>query len=730
MPTVSEKNSDLSPREARLDHSLTALVLLWLLVSAPLTWMLWQANQPPSAIALGGGLAILGLVGAIWAQRHWLGQPVAQAEVTLSALTPSAKTGLVVQARAARDMIARMDRDIHDLQAYHAALDHSTIATILTNEDQIVTYINAAAVKLLALHEMEIRHYNPDFHADAMVGTRADLILPTNSAIADARSTGASGQIVLEHRLATGVLRALVSPVFDARGNKLCNISEWSDATEQRRNSALIDILNKTQLRIDLNPEARIDFINDHFARLLDESPEALKGQSISGRILHDGTPVCELMLDNKPINGAFILTLPDGSERHLEGAALPILDNNGKMFLFTLLAFDRTEVQAAEARAKAERADMAADQQAIVGALGAALARLSEGDLAERIEQPLPEDYEALRDNFNTTLVKLRDAIGVVRENAASIRSEAAQMSGASDDLAQRTEKQAATLEETAAALNQLTASVAAAAKGAEQANDMVESARKNAETSGGVVREAVQAMSEIEQSSNKISKITSVIDEIAFQTNLLALNAGVEAARAGEAGRGFAVVASEVRALAQRSSDAAHEIAGLIASSSEQVRRGVGLVGQAGEALNGIQSSVQDILGHVVDIASSTREQSTGLTEINSAMHQLDQVTQQNAAMFEEALAISQSLNKGAEELNSTMAQFRLGPVAVPQSNAASPTSANETMPVASGLQSRRTLSVDQGEPGPGRTPSSSDRMSALAVKTEPDDADWEDF
>jgi methyl-accepting chemotaxis protein len=176
-------------------------------------------------------------------------------------------------------------------------------------------------------------------------------------------------------------------------------------------------------------------------------------------------------------------------------------------------------------------------------------------------------------------------------------------------------------------------------------------------------VVREAVDAMGEIQTSSGQISRIISVIDDIAFQTNLLALNAGVEAARAGEAGRGFAVVASEVRALAQRSSDAAREINDLISESGKHVSRGVDLVGQSGEALNQIVDSVSNISVHVSEIAISANEQSSGLAEINKSVNQLDQVTQQNAAMFEETTAASHALTKEAETLSNTMSRFKAG-------------------------------------------------------------------
>ena len=237
-----------------------------------------------------------------------------------------------------------------------------------------------------------------------------------------------------------------------------------------------------------------------------------------------------------------------------------------------------------------------------------------------------------------------------------------AGEISEAADDLSRRTEQQAATLEETAAALDQITATVKKTAEGATQAATVVETSRVAAEKSKDIVERAVKAMSAIETSAEKISLIIGVIDEIAFQTNLLALNAGVEAARAGEAGRGFAVVASEVRALAQRSADAAKEIKSLITASSVQVKSGVDLVGETGDALSSIVSRVMEIDQLMVEITASTQEQSTALHQVNTAVNQMDQVTQQNAAMVEESTAASHNLTQEGQRLASLVTRFRV--------------------------------------------------------------------
>ncbi|MFW8595383.1 methyl-accepting chemotaxis protein [Cribrihabitans neustonicus] len=313
---------------------------------------------------------------------------------------------------------------------------------------------------------------------------------------------------------------------------------------------------------------------------------------------------------------------------------------------------------EAEEARAEAQR-----EQQAVVENLSAGLVRLAGGDLTEAITTPFPQDHEQLRHDFNLTVETLNGVVKEVVGASASIRNGAAEISQASDDLSNRTESQAATLEETAAALDELTASVKSAAEGARSVEATMSKAKAEAETSGEIVQSAVAAMTEIEESSKHISQIISVIDDIAFQTNLLALNAGVEAARAGEAGKGFAVVASEVRALAQRSSDAAMEIKSLIGDSSKQVERGVDLVGKTGEALQSIVAQVSHISQLVSGIAEGAAEQSTGLGEINTGMTQLDQVTQQNAAMVEQSTAAGHMLNSDATKLAGLVAHFRTG-------------------------------------------------------------------
>jgi methyl-accepting chemotaxis protein len=314
------------------------------------------------------------------------------------------------------------------------------------------------------------------------------------------------------------------------------------------------------------------------------------------------------------------------------------------------------------EAQESERRSTTMREQNAVVDALKAALASLSDGDLTVEIETKFPHDYEALRSDFNAAVERLRAAIGQVADMATRIQSEASAIGVAADSLAKRTERQAATLEETSAAMTVLNSKVKNSAHLAKEAEVSTATARDEAVKGGEVVEKAIEAMRRIEESSQKIDRINSVIDEVAFQTNLLALNAGVEAARAGDAGRGFAVVASEVRALAQRCADAAKEITSVVMEASKQVAEGVGLVGQTGAVLSAITESVAVAAKRVSVIADSATAQSHSLMEISSAVQDLDMVTQHNASMFVETSSACQSLDTATDQMKEMVARFKV--------------------------------------------------------------------
>lgn len=293
-------------------------------------------------------------------------------------------------------------------------------------------------------------------------------------------------------------------------------------------------------------------------------------------------------------------------------------------------LAKRREEAEAARQQAESE-------QKLALGELGGILTLLATGDLEARLPEGLPENYVEMVGNYNQAVETLRGSIFMVREAAEQILHSSQTLSEATNDLSGRTEQQAASVEESSAALHELSVSVTSTAQGARKAADVASATLDVAKSSGVVVSNAVDAMGAIEKSSTEISKIITVIDEIAFQTNLLALNAGVEAARAGEAGRGFAVVAQEVRELAQRSASAAREIKAIIAASSTQVQAGVALVNRSGESLNAITARIVELESIISGIAAASQEQSSGLGEISAAIGSMDTITQQNATMVD---------------------------------------------------------------------------------------------
>jgi len=394
-----------------------------------------------------------------------------------------------------------------------------------------------------------------------------------------------------------------------------------------------------------------------------------------------------------------------------------PMLDAQGRPYKVIKFATDITEVEHERAEAAAQREASEQAQRTVVDALAASLKRLAGGDLTAIVTEAFPGGYQQIKDDFNAAVQSLHGALAEIGGASEAIRSGAGEISSGADDLARRTEKQAANLEETAAALDQITATVKKTAEAAVHARDIVVVAKGEAERSGEVVASAVSAMGQINTSSKAIGQIIGVIDEIAFQTNLLALNAGVEAARAGDAGRGFAVVASEVRALAQRSADAAKEIKALISTSSDQVRQGVDLVARTGEALSRIASGVDEISKVVGEIAASAQEQSVGLLEVNTAVNQMDQMTQQNAAMVEQSTAASHALAREAQQLSVQVNRFDLGASEV------------ETRPSPG---SRPTSSAGMGRPvQPVRRGGSSRRRTATVLaEAQAPMNEWEDF
>ena len=363
-------------------------------------------------------------------------------------------------------------------------------------------------------------------------------------------------------------------------------------------------------------------------------------------------------------------LVFPDGADlpRVLLHAAVVIVETAVLVIVASQVeklvlsqATAHSERSRLEAETNDERARAAAEQHQVIESIGSGLEALAHGNLTEQLEARFPESYEGLRSSFNGAASDLNRMVSTVGASARTIHVGASEIRTAADDLSKRTEQQASTLEETATVINRITATVQETARSAGELQEAAVRTRDDAIKGGDVVERTVDAMTQIEKSSHEIAQIIATIDGIAFQTNLLALNAGVEAARAGEAGKGFAVVANEVRALAQRSADAAKDIKELISASSSQVAKGVALAGESGQSLHTIVEGITAIGEAIERIFEVSQEQAGELRRVNERAAQLDLSTQQNAAMVEQTTAAARNLSDEATNLTQLIAHFR---------------------------------------------------------------------
>ena len=487
------------------------------------------------------------------------------------------------------------------------------------------------------------------------------------SRLLDARNANLQRSTIIELLICGFALAlAVLGAIIVARGLRGQQATAEASIMELKATVAAMD---RSQARVEFDLTGKVLDANDNFLQAMGYALDEIVGRQHAMFVdpefarSSDYRDFWQSLNAGEGLSAKYQRVGKGGRVVWIQGSYIPLLGADGKPFKVVKFAADVTDLEVARQVAEIQRAERTQEQASVVSALAQGLGELSRGNLVAQITMAFPTDYETLRTDFNAALTSLAETLDQVRAGTDSIRTGTDEIASASDDLSRRTEHQAASLEETAAALDQITATVKKTASGSKQASETTACTKDAAVHSGEVVAGAVEAMGLIETSAQQISQIIGVIDEIAFQTNLLALNAGVEAAQAGDAGKGFAVVAQEVRALAQRSAEAAKEIKALISTSSRQVGQGVSLVAETGKALEQISVQVGEIDLLVSEIAASAQEQSSALAEVNTAANQMDQVVQQNAAMVEQSTAATHSLKAETAEVARLIARFQTG-------------------------------------------------------------------
>jgi methyl-accepting chemotaxis protein len=496
---------------------------------------------------------------------------------------------------------------------------------------------------------------------------------------------------------------------------------------------AHVAALSKAFTVLECQPDGTIITANENFLRLTGYELGELQGQHHDILVDAPESELWEKLAAGEFESRRFKRLAKGGAELWVRGSYSPVFDAAGNVSRIIAYVADITEhVQAEEVRLRQLEEQTRVSQQMAQSVVKTQeiIRAATEGDLTRRLDVTGQSgDLMKLGNAINTLLESVSDIVSGVKNAAAEVLRGAEEISQGNANLSQRTEEQSSSLEETASSMEEMTSTVKQNADNAGQANQLATAARDQAEKGGAVVGSAVKAMADINESSKKISDIIGVIDEIAFQTNLLALNAAVEAARAGEQGRGFAVVATEVRSLAGRSATAAKEIKELIQDSVRKVGDGSLLVTQSGQTLEQIVMSVKKVSDIVAEIAAASREQSSGIEQVNKAVMQMDEMTQQNAALVEQATAASQSMADQARDLTVMMEKYQVNDSGVSVGRApASPKAQVQSLPERRGAN--RPFS---GKPAvaPGKAPVSREvPVAPSRAVANGNDADWREF
>ncbi|MEZ5823624.1 MAG: methyl-accepting chemotaxis protein [Geminicoccaceae bacterium] len=649
-----------------------------------------------------------------------------------------------------------------------SALDTCQTNVMVADADYNIVYLNRTLEAMLRHAEADIRTELGNFDASTLIGRNID-VFHKNPAHQRSLLDKLSATYTTEIMVGGRTFNLVANPVMGAGGERLGTVVEWADRTEELKRQAeerrmqvemmrVKSALDNCQTNVMVADENfNIVYLNGQVEEMLKTAEADIRtelpqfdARNLLGRnidVFHKNPAHQRRMLDS--LDSTYQTQIEVGV-RTFSLAASPIVDNDGKRLGTVVEWMDRTTEIAIEReidgvvegavagdfnkRIAVEdkegfHRNLAVSMNAlcdmidqVTADLGRILEALAKGDLTSSIENEYKGRFGEIREHANTTVEQLASIVKAIKESTGEIDNSVNEIAAGTEDLAGRTEQQASNLEETAASMEEMAATVKQNAENAQQANQLTGNTNSLAAKGGDVVEEAVQAMASIEESSQKISDIIGVIDEIAFQTNLLALNAAVEAARAGEAGKGFAVVASEVRTLAQRSSQAAKDIKALISDSSGEVRRGVKLVNDTGDALREIVTSVARVADIVGEITAASSEQANGIGEINSAVSQMDEMTQQNSALVEENTASARALADLAGRLNQMVGFFHIDQ----SQTAALPMMAEAA--VQSDIRSPRSESARAATPAALKSPAA--RRPARSPESAVADDDWQEF
>lgn len=604
--------------------------------------------------------------------------------------------------------LSNMLRSLRDAQSaaienqrIKQALNATSSCVMLADNQRNIIYMNTAVEKMLRGVESELRKALPHFAVDKVLGSNIDIFHrnPSHQSnlLSNLRST-----YVSNIQVAGLSFRLLANPIFSESGERMGSVVEWQERTKEvaaeHELSRILGALEATTTNVMIaDTDRKIIYMNKSVETMLRHAESDIRSvlpQFAVDRVLGSNmdifhkNPAHQMRL-LESLQSSYTSNIVVG-RRHFRLVANPIFSKDGTRLGSVVEWLDRTQevsveaevnkvVEAATAGNFTERIavdnksgfflklaeglnQLTATAHAGLNDVNRVLGALSKGDLTEKIEGDYRGTFGELKDYSNSTTSNLTEMLGEIRNAADIIYTAASEIAQGNSDLSARTEQQAANLEETASSMEELTSTVKLNADNARQANVLAEQAATVATEGGDLIEQVVDTMTAINEASQKIADIIGVIDGIAFQTNILALNAAVEAARAGDQGRGFAVVASEVRTLAQRSANAAKDIKGLISDSVRKIENGNQLVGQSGDTMKEIVTSIKRVKDIMAEIAAASVEQSTGIEEVATAVSQMDEMTQQNAALVEQAAAAAESLQSQSEQLTQRVARFRL--------------------------------------------------------------------